>query len=139
MTLKIIHILALGLGLGLAAVKGIVGARVRAATPEIAAEHRTLQGTLGRVGAWALVAIWVTGLAMFFLRYGGDMAGLGGAFHVKMLFVVIFTGLTGYAMMTTARARREGKPADPARMRKAGMAGGIALVLAVVFAVIAFG
>ena len=112
-TLKIIHILALGLGLGLAAVKGIVGARVRAATPEIAAEHRTLQGTLGRVGAWALVAIWVTGLAMFFLRYGGDMAGLGGLWRVAS-FMGLGLSLLALAYLYRRQVARPGSEQHPA-------------------------
>lgn len=138
-TLKVIHLLAMGLGVGFAAVKAILGARARLAGEAIAAEHRTVQQITGRIGAWSLLLIWVTGLAMLFMRYGSDLGIMGWGFHAKMLFAVIFSLLTLYALHISARARARGTRPDAATMRMAGMAGTAALLLTVIFAVIAFG
>ncbi|MGE0233008.1 MAG: hypothetical protein AB7O39_13665 [Flavobacteriaceae bacterium] len=138
-TLKIIHLLAMGLGVGFAVVKAILGARARAAGDVIAEEHRAVQQITGRIGAWSLLAIWLTGLAMFYMRYGADFGALDWAFHVKLLFALIFTALTLYALYVSARARASGTRPDAAMMRTAGMAGSVALILTVIFAVVAFG
>ena len=138
-TLKIIHLLAMGLGVGFAVVKAILGARARRAGEAIAEEHRAVQQITGRIGAWSLLAIWITGLAMYFMRYGGELGALDWTFHVKLLFAVIFTALTLYALVISARARASGTRPDAAMMRTAGMAGSVALLLTVIFAVIAFG
>lgn len=138
-TLKIIHLLAMGLGVGFAVVKAILGARARKAGEAIAEEHRAVQQITGRIGAWSLLAIWITGLALFYMRYGGSFGALDWAFHVKLLFAVIFTALTVYALYMSARARASGARPNAAMMRSAGMAGSAALLLTVIFAVVAFG
>lgn len=82
--LLVVHLAAFGLGISTTFVAPIIGARMPKAPPEA---RPTLLGILGRLTLNARVAmglLLLTGIAMVFVRYNGDFAGLGPWFLVKM-------------------------------------------------------
>lgn len=89
--LLVLHLTAFGLGISTTLVAPIIGARMPKAPPEA---RPTLLGIMGRLALNARLAVTVlllTGIAMVYVRYGGDFAGLGPWFMVKMgLFAIVF-------------------------------------------------
>jgi uncharacterized membrane protein SirB2 len=86
--LLVVHLAAFGLGISTTFVAPIIGSRMPKAPPEA---RPTLLGILGRLTLNARVAmglLLVSGIAMVYLRYGGDFSGLGPWFAVKMGLVV---------------------------------------------------
>jgi hypothetical protein len=73
---------------------------------------------------------------MVWTKWGG-FGSLPTSFWIKMVFVVLLTILTGLVHRTYAEIRR-GNLAVAARLPRLGPASGIASLLAVLFAVIAF-
>jgi uncharacterized membrane protein len=66
------------------------------------------------------------------------MAWGGGAFHTKLLFVVLLCGLVGYMQATLKKVRRTGDARAMARLPVLGRIG-LAMTLAIVIlAVVAF-
>jgi len=127
-TLKIVHFLALAVGLGGGFANQILSARA-GGHPDVA---RPVQKTISRVAFAALVLLWVTGLWM---AWGRPIASLGPWFWVKMAAVL---GLTGSAV-TAQLAMLRPRPGTPALLKKLGMSMTVSAALAVVFAVLAFG
>lgn len=136
--MKIIHLMALGISLGFAVAKAILGARSRQQSAAIADDYRAVQMLMGRIGAWLLLGIWVSGLYLFWAIYDFDFASVDPAFHIKLLFVLLFTAANVAGMIMTARARRDGKLPSGPLMRRVGIGGAVTLVLSIVFAVVAF-
>lgn len=82
--LLVVHLAAFGLGISTTFVAPIIGARMPKAPPEA---RPTLGGILARLALNARVAmglLLVTGIAMVYVRYGGDFTGLGPWFLIKM-------------------------------------------------------
>jgi len=127
-TLKIIHFLALAVGLGGGVANQVLAAKA-GGRPEVA---RPVQRTISRVAFAALVLLWVTGLWM---AWGRPVASLGPWFWVKMAAVL---GLTGAAVTAQLAVLRPG-PGTRALLKKLGIWMTVASTLAVVFAVLAFG
>ena len=91
---------------------------------------------LARVGQVGLGLLWITGIIMVWSVWGGP-GNLGWAFWVKLLCVVILTGIAIYLDMTIRRVRA-GDMAAAAQLPLFGRIGGALLGLIVIFAVIAF-
>lgn len=90
--LLVVHLAAFGLGISTTFVAPIIGGRMPKAPPEA---RPTLLGIMGRLTLNARVAVGLllaTGIAMVFVRYNGDFAGMGPWFFVKMglvAFIVV--------------------------------------------------
>lgn len=136
-TLKIIHLLAMAIGIGTGVAKGLFQMHAKRLAPETAASLMGLQRQIGHLGVGALGVLWVTGLILYAVQYAG--ADLGAAFHLKMAAVVAMTGGTAYALWLGARARKTGTPPPSKQIALVGSAGLGFAVLAVVFASLAFG
>ena len=136
-TLKIIHFFCLyaagGAGLGSAVV---VASAVRQGRRPGPAEAPLLR-VFGKIGAVAIVVIWLSGLAMTFMAWGGG-AGLGWPFHVKLAGAALVLLAVGVMTFLSASARRAGRAPDPARMKPLSMVALAGTVIAVIFAVITF-
>jgi hypothetical protein len=85
----------------------------------------------------ALTLLWLSGLALAWLKYGG-FSGFGWAFSVKMVFVVALTLVVAAIRIEMRRARR-GIAAAGANLARLAPWPMITSWLAIVFAVIAFG
>jgi uncharacterized membrane protein SirB2 len=91
--LLIVHLAAFGLGISTTFVAPIIGSRMPKAPPEA---RPTLIAILGRLTLNARVAmglLLVTGIAMVYVRYGGDFSGIGPWFLVKMGLVAFILAM----------------------------------------------
>jgi len=98
---------------------------------------RNLGPLLAKVSAAGLVLLWATGLILVWSKWQGP-ASLPSLFWVKLVFVVALTALVGLIHLTYADIRK-GNAAAAARLPKIGPLAGVSSLLAVLFAVYAFG
>lgn len=128
--LKILHILALAVGLG-GGIAGLIVGQI--AGPKDPALAGAIQGRLGWLSFLAILVLWATGLVL--LWNAGGWTGQNFWFWLKIVAVLILTGL---AVRMRIAARTPGP--DTARLgRRLGPIISAAAALAVVFAVAAFG
>jgi hypothetical protein len=104
--------------------------------PEQAGVLRSLGPTLSRLAAAGLVLMWLTGLALVPLRYGGVEA-LPTLFWVKIVFVLSLTVAAVTLELTYAQVVR-GDMAAAKRLPVLGPIAGASSLLAVLFAVLTF-
>lgn len=129
-TLKIVHLLALAIGLGGGVANLVIG---RMAGAEGAPVARPIQKRIGRLAFGGLLLLWITGIWMLSLSYAfGDLALW---FWVKMAVVL---AMTAAAVAAQLEGLRPG-PGTPAKLRRLGMLISAAAALTVVFAVLGFG
>lgn len=114
---KFLHIFGLMLGAASGFGAMAVARQARRAggpTPELAA----LRPWFGRLGLAGIVLIWISGLALWMLRY--SFADLGPAYSLKLVVALVLLGVI-LAMTTTMRnAMKSGTP-PPAWLAKLGM------------------
>ncbi len=135
--LKIIHFLSLAVGIGIGVSNMVIGVRLRRVQGETAQFVRATQGVLGQVALGAIILLWLTGIAMW---VGWYQMRADSAFLIKIVAVIILTAVSVDLNIRGARARRgQATPPSPAFVRRAGMISGLMSVIAVIFAVIAFG
>ena len=133
---KIIHFLSFSIGIGGGVANMLIGIRSRGAAAETIPILRGLQKTIGRIAFGAVLLLWLTGLAMVYAN--GGSGGLGTAFWLKMLAVVVLTAASAMAQyMTMTAAKRDPAVMGP-QMAKLGMTASGAAILALILAVIAF-
>ena len=135
--LKIVHFLSLSVGIGGGVANGIIGARAAKVDPPVRAVLGGISGLIGRLSFVAIVLLWLTGIAMVYLAFGG-WAELPTAFWVKIAFVVVLTALSVWLNLLAMRARRTRTPPPAATMRTLGMVAGLCSLIIVIAAVIAF-
>jgi len=128
--LKILHILALAIGLGGGVVNLVIG---HMAGEDGAPVTRPIQKRIGRMAFGGLLILWITGIWMLALNYGLDDLALW--FWVKMLVVLAMTA----AAVTAQVALLRPGPETPAKLRKLGIIISGAATLAVIFAALSFG
>jgi len=134
--LLILHIVGLMMGAG-GGFASMITMRVAAKRPpDHAAVLRTLGPTFAKFSAAGLVLMWVTGLAMVFLKYGG-FAGLPELFWVKITFVLSLTAAAITVELTYGQIKA-GKMEAAKRLPVLGPIAGISSLLAVTFAVLTF-
>jgi len=112
--LLFLHMLGLAMSVG----AGFSMRALRQAAAELPAEERTTfmirVFPVSKVASWGLLLLIVSGVTMLALRFGSTMA-VGGAFHLKLLLVVIQIGLFGYTQMVLGKIRK-GEAALMAKM-----------------------
>ena len=135
--LLFLHFVGLMLGAAGGLASGIVMRKAMAMKPEEGNVIRGLGPLLANVAALGVVVLWATGLIMVWTGQNG-LGAMPAMFWIKMIFVVLLTILVGATHATYAAVRR-GNAAAAARLPKLGPVSGASSLLAVLFAVIAFG
>jgi hypothetical protein len=130
-----LHLFGLMLGAAGGIASRLVMRRAAGLPEEQAAPLRALGPALANLSAVGVGLLWLTGLALVWLR--GGSAGLPMAFWIKMAFVAALTLAIGLIHHAYADIRR-GDKAAAARLPVLGVIAGLSSVLAVLFAVIAF-
>jgi hypothetical protein len=134
-----LHFVGLAMGLSTGLANMVMMGLIKKAPPAEKGVLGRFPPLMGRVGSIGLALLWVTGLGMLFLKWGG-FAGIGDMpwqFHVKLTLVIVLSGLIGYLQMLDRRARK----GDMSVMGTLEMVAKLAFVIAlaiVVFAVLAF-
>ena len=131
-----LHLLGLMMGAGGGFGSMLVMRQAQKLAPEQQGPFRTLGPTMARFSHAGLALMWVTGLALVFMRYGG-FANMPQLFWVKIVFVLSLTLAAITIEMTYADIKR-GNMAAAARLPRLGPWAGMSSLLAVLFASLAF-
>ena len=134
--LLILHFFGLAMGFAVPLSNFVLQGLVAKAAPQEKEVLARFSPAISRIGNIGLVLLWVTGLVLVFTKWAGFDV-LPWHFHVKMVAVVVLTGLVGY-IHTLIRKARMGDTAAAARMQAAGRLASLAAITAVVFAVLTF-
>ena len=135
LSLKIVHFIAMSVGIGLGVGNMVLGIRAKVETGPAMVALRKSQATFGRIALIAIVFLWLSGLWLWLGFHTGAMTPL---FAVKLAAVVALTALSLLANVKAARAARGGAPVNPALVRKIGMGMGLMSLIAVICAVLVF-
>jgi UPF0716 family protein affecting phage T7 exclusion len=134
--LKFLHFLGLMLGAaaGFGSMAVMMAARRNGEGPP-PAPLMALRPVFGKLGLTGIVLLWVSGLALWFMRYG--FANLGVAYALKLVTATALLGMILAMSQATASMMRNGTP-PPAWLPKLGMATSPLTFLAVFLAVWVF-
>lgn len=139
--LLIIHFLSLATGLGISITMFVLGLKVSALPPEEAGPLMSrVAGAVRHTGIVGITLLVLSGIGLVLVGSTGLAVSGGWWFRAKIILVVAVVAAVVFSQVYQARARRGENP--PAAMRKAMLAGRVALasaVLATILAVIAFG
>jgi uncharacterized membrane protein len=131
-----LHFLGLAMGFATGFGNMIMAGIIAKATPE---ERRALMKfppAIARVGDVGLVLLWLTGLTLVFVKWGG-FGNMPGLFHAKLTAVVLMTLLIGF-VHSQAKGIAAGDAAAIGRVEIAGKSIFLLAVTAVVLAVWTF-
>ena len=138
-TLLIIHFLGLALGVGTSFAMMRLGMALRDAPPAERGQVMKYALSISKNGGVGLGLLLLSGLLMLFTRGVSTVFASGGpAFHLKLLLVVILSGLLGYSQVLVKRMREKRDPAAGATMQKIGPVMFFTGVGIVISAVLAF-
>lgn len=134
--LKIFHYLAI-LFAGGVAIGSVVIQKSYASAGEMPPPYvRKAFALLGYMGLGAIITLWVTGIGLAHLIYGG--LGINGAFHAKLLGAAIVLGISTWANLHAYGAAKAGRPPNAVLMKRLVSAGRVGLLLAICGAAVAF-
>ena len=91
---------------------------------------------LGYIGLGSIVTLWVTGIGLAYLIYGG--MAINGAFHVKLLGAAIVLGISITGNLHVHRSMKAKQPPNAALMKRLVQLGRGGIVLAICGAAVAF-
>ena len=126
-SLKFLHYLALFLAGGLGVANGLLAkAHQMAGQPPALPVQQTMM-KLARLGLFAIILLWVTGIGLSHLIYGGF--AVGWAFHMKLLGATILLGSISFLNFHLTSTSKIGVPPSPSVMKIIPMISRGALVL----------
>ena len=91
---------------------------------------------LGYIGLGSIITLWVTGIGLAHMLYGG--LGINGAFHVKLLGAAIVLGISVIGNLHVHRSMKAKQPPSAALMKRLVQLGRGGIVLAICGAAVAF-
>jgi uncharacterized membrane protein len=134
--LLVLHFLGLAMGFATGFGNMIMAGIIARSTPD---ERRALMKfppAIARVGDVGLVLLWLTGLTLVFVKWGG-FGNMPGLFHAKLTSVVLMTLLIGF-VHSQAKGIAAGDPSTLGRVEIAGKAIFLLAVTTVALAVWTF-
>lgn len=131
-----LHLIGLMMGAGGGFGSMIVQRAANARPPEQQGVLRSLGPAMANFSAIGLIVMWLTGLALVFVKYHG-FASLPGLFWLKAVFITTLT-LAAIAVHLTYGQIKAGNVAAAARLPILGPVAGLSSLLAVIAAVLAF-
>lgn len=132
-----LHFMGLVIGMGSGIAMGVLGPMYGQASEEQRGLLFRIGKLLGRNGHIGLALLWITGPLIIFLKYGG-LGAMTDFFWIKIVFVVILSASIGIG---SAAFRRwaNGDMSASGRVALTSKINGACGILAVLFAVLAFG
>ena len=125
--LKFVHYLALFLAGGLGVANGLLAkAHQMAGQPPAPPVQQTMI-KLAHLGLIAVILLWVSGIGLGYLIYGG--LAMGWAFHMKLLGATILLGSISFLNFHLTSTRKVGAPPNQSVMKIIPMISRGALVL----------
>ena len=125
--LKFVHYLALFLAGGFGVANGLLAkAHQMAGQPPAPPVQQTMI-KLAHLGLIAIILLWVSGIGLGYLIYGG--LAMGWAFHMKLLGATILLGSISFLNFHLTSTSKVGAPPNPSVMKITPMISRGALVL----------
>ena len=125
--LKFLHYLALFLAGGLGVANGLLAkAHQMSGQPPAPPVQQTMV-KLARLGLISIILLWVSGIGLGYLIYGG--LAMGSAFHMKLLGATILLGSISFLNVHLSLTSKVGAPPNPSVMKIIPMISRGALVL----------
>jgi len=131
------HFLGLALGFTVGFSNIVMSRLIAVAAPTEKAVLGRFPPAVSQLGRVGLGVLWLTGLAMVYMRFGG-FGVLPWTFHVKLTAVVLLTLTTEYIQLLLKRVRN-GDLTAAATIETTGKAAMLFGLLALLFAVLTFG
>ena len=91
---------------------------------------------LGYIGLGSILTLWITGIGLAHLIYGG--LAINGAFHVKLLGAAIVLGISVLGNMHVYGAMKAKRPPNAALMKRLVQLGRGGIAIAICAAAVAF-
>ena len=135
-SLLILHFLGLALGFCSSFGNAVMSVLISRAEPADRAVLGRVPPAIGRLGAVGLALLWITGIALVYVKYGG-FAVLPWQFSVKLVAVVVLTVAVAYAHRLQALILK-GDQGAMTRIQTVGKIAMTSALVALVFAVLAF-
>lgn len=137
--LLVLHFLGLAMGLSVGLSGMVMAGLIDKSAPAEKAVLGRFPPMMSRVGSMGLALLWITGLSLFFLKWGGfgNIANMPWQFHLKLTLVVILSGLIGY-LQTLQRRLRNGDASVMPTMQLFGRISFLTAIAIIVCAVWAF-
>jgi hypothetical protein len=137
--LLMLHFLRLTMGLSVPFANMVMAGLIAKASPAEKPVLGRFPPIMGRIGTTGLALLWVTGLSMLILKWGGfgNLGDMPWQFHVKLTLVVVLSALVGYIQVLERRFRK-GDAAAMATIQTLGKFAFLTAVTIVIFAVLAF-
>ena len=134
--LKIIHYLSFSAAIGAGLANILAAYRLLPLPAEAMPKAAAYRLLLLRITTTGLLLLWLSGIAMI-LSAKAEVLG-NPLFLLKLLVVLVLTGVVALANTAILKARRTGTPPDPERMKRLGLTGPALATLALILAVLAF-
>lgn len=134
--LKLIHMAALFMAGGAVIGNGLFLRQLVANPGPPPPMVRSVMKTLGMMGLAAIVLLWLSGLGMAYIRWGG--LDIGGWFYAKLVGATIVLIVVLMLTRLGMNAEKSGTPPDLNTMKRLAMIARGGFVLALVGAVVAF-
>ena len=113
--LKFFHYISLFLAGGLGVANGLLAREhAKAATPPAPPVQATMM-KLARLGLFALILIWLTGLGLYHALY--QNVDLGWAFTMKLIGASLLLGAVAFLNIHLTQSARKGTPPHPTVMK----------------------
>lgn len=135
--LKFIHFVGMAVGIGGGLANLLAGMGLASVPPEARPLVGAFRANLGKLATGGLVLLWLTGLTLIWQSEAASL-WTNPTFQLKLVAVIILSGLSVIANLAAIRAKRTGTPPDAQRMKKLGVASQLAVWVAVLFAVVTF-
>jgi hypothetical protein len=130
-----LHLIVIAIGIGLS-LSNYINTRLALSNGMEYAKGLGLQRrTIARMGDGVIALIWATGIVLILMR---GMDGLGGAFHLKLLFVVALTIFHALARRAGGRMQKVTSLNLLPRMSQMILGGFVSAIAALICAEIAF-
>lgn len=130
------HIIGLMMGAGGGFGSMLVGREALKRPADQAIALRSMGPILANFSFAGLILMWITGLVLVFVKYGG-FAALPQMFWIKFIFISTLT-LAAIATQVLYGQVKAGNTIAATRVPAFGQIAGISSLLAVIFAVLAF-
>lgn len=130
--LVVLHFLGLAMGFATGFGNMVMAGVMAKAAPDERRALAKFPPAIARVGDIGLVLLWVTGLTLVFMKWGG-FGSMPGLFHAKLTGVVLMTLTIGF-IHSQAKGMAAG---DLGAISRAQVAGKITFALAVTVVVLA--
>lgn len=135
--LRLLHFIGLALGLSVSFANMVMGGLIAGAAPPEKAVLGRFPPLMSRLGKVGLALVWVTGFVLVYTKWAG-FATFGPLFWVKLAAVVLLTITVTYIHVLERRVGDGDASALP-KVTTFGKVATVFALLALVFAVLAFG